>query len=66
MGFITLTDDSPMPFGKYKGIPTQDVPVKYLHWIWQNGAKNENTSIAIYIRQNLDVLKAENEDLIWN
>lgn len=29
-----LTDTDPMPFGKYKGTPMQDVPASYLHWLW--------------------------------
>lgn len=66
MGFLALQDDSLMPFGKHKGISMQDVPVTYLHWLWHNGAKNEQTSVAIYIRTNLDALKTENKDLIWS
>lgn len=66
MGFEILTDDSLMPFGKHKGIPMSDVPVGYLHWLWNNGAKNQQTSIAVYIRENLTALKLEDEDLIWD
>jgi uncharacterized protein (DUF3820 family) len=66
MGFIILQDDSPMPFGKHKGVPMQDVPETYLHYLWHNGMKGENTSVADYIRRNMDVLKQENDDLIWD
>lgn len=66
MGFQKLTDDCAMPFGKHKGKLMQDVSVEYLHWIWHEGAKNQQTSIAGYIRENLDVLKTENKDLIWS
>lgn len=55
-----------MPFGLHKDKPMQDVPVKYLHWLWQNGMKYEKSSVANYIRTNLDVLKTENYDLIWS
>jgi uncharacterized protein (DUF3820 family) len=61
-----LTDDSPMPFGKHKGTPMRDVPVSYFHFLWHNGMKNENGNVSQYIRENLDVLKQENEDLIWS
>lgn len=64
MGWQTLQDDTPMPFGKYKGIPMQDVPVNYLHWMWHNTDKR--TSLGEYIKNNLDALKLENKDLIWN
>lgn len=60
----TLTDTSPMPLGKYKGVAMQDVPVSYLHWYYHNTQDNYG-NIAIYIRQNLDALKLENKDLIW-
>lgn len=64
-----LTDDSIMPFGKYKATntPMQDVPASYLHWLWQNGLKNQkNSNVADYIRRNLDVLAEEHPDGIWD
>jgi hypothetical protein len=64
-----LTDDDPMPFGvKHKGIPMKDVPVGYLHWIWENVSPYNETTKAVreYIYENLHVLKEENEDLIWS
>lgn len=63
---VELNDDSPMPFGKYKDIPMQDVPASYLHYLWHNGMKYEHTLVANYIRKSLDVLRTENEDLIWS
>lgn len=63
MDYQILTDDSLMPFGKYKGIQMQDVPVQYLHWYWHNCDKK--TSLGEYIKDNLDALKMENKDLIW-
>ena len=63
----TLDDTSPMPFGKYRGTPMQDVPADYLHWLWQNGMKNDKLSpVADYIRRNLSALKQEHPDGIWN
>jgi uncharacterized protein (DUF3820 family) len=58
-----LSDTDPMPFGKYKKQPMQDVPVDYLHWLWNNNL-NEGP-VKEYIKQNLNALKQENEDLIW-
>jgi len=61
-----LTDESPMPFGKHKGKPMSEVPADYLHWYWTNGGQHkENDLVAMYIRENLDALEQENEDLIW-
>lgn len=61
-----LSDTDPMPFGKHKGVLMQDVPAGYLHYLWQNGLKNDNRSnVADYIRRNLDALKKEHTDGIW-
>lgn len=61
-----LEDLSPMPFGKHKGQPMQDVPARYLHWLWTNGKEqNKECPVADYIRRNLSALKKENSDAIW-
>lgn len=59
-----LTDTDPMPFGKYKGTPMQDVPVEYLHWCYHNIAFHKD--LNDYIRRSIDALKMEKPDLIWN
>jgi Putative quorum-sensing-regulated virulence factor len=62
----TLQDTDPMPFGKHKGKPMQDVPASYLHWLWSNGAKEDHdNSVPDYIRRNLDALKQEYKDGVW-
>ena len=62
-----LQDTDPMPFGKYKGTPMQDVPASYLHWLWSNGKKNEvkTCDVADYINRNLAALQKEHPDGIW-
>ena len=74
-----LTDIDPMPFGKYKGTPMQDVPCSYLHWLWTSGHmstvkldkepepqyQKNAFFVASYIVQNLEALQSENTDLIW-
>jgi hypothetical protein len=62
-----LTDTDPMPFGKHKGTPMQDVPATYLHWLWtKTGGKDDKVSpVADYTRRNLDALKKEYTDGIW-
>lgn len=53
-----LRDDSLMPFGKYKGKEMQDVPARYLLWLYEN---NPNLSLNVkrYVIENMDVLKKE-------
>lgn len=62
-----LDDLSPMPFGKHKGEPMQDVPAAYLHWLWTNGKQHDvRCPVAAYIRRNLNVLRKEHSDGIWD
>lgn len=62
-----MKDTDPMPFGKYKGKPMSDVPVSYLHWLWNNGLMNEpNKPVHQYIKNNIDALQMEAPDLIWD
>lgn len=60
-----MKDTDPMPFGKYKGKLMQDVPASYLHYLWTNGMKNDDSPVANYIRENIDALKEEHPDGIW-
>lgn len=63
-----LQDTDPMPFGMYKRdkTPMQDVPASYLHWLWTTGLKDDKQSpVADYIRRNLEALKQEHPDGIW-
>ncbi len=63
-----LDDLSPMPFGKYKDTPMQDVPARYLHYLWTTGlnAKVKFDPVADYVKRNLHALKQEYEDGIWS
>ena len=65
---MLLDDLSLMPFGKYKGIPMQEVPVNYLHWYWNNCKVGDDKCKAVrdYIYRFLTCLKSENPDLIWD
>lgn len=63
---LELGDLDPMPFGKHKGVPMQDVPARYLHWLWTNGLdKDHRSEVGKYIHKNLDALKQEHPDGIW-
>lgn len=59
-----LTDDSPMPFSQHKGKKMQYVPASYLHWFWT--CCDKNSPVGEYIRENLEALKEEYPDGIWD
>lgn len=67
-------DDTPMPFGKYKGKPLKYVPANYLDWcIGQEWLPKRWPQLAAYITKNwkyiekeLDDMEAEREDSYYN
>lgn len=62
-----INDLDPMPFGKYKGTPMQDVPASYLHWVWHNTTTdNCNGSLYSYIKFSVSALKDEDPDKLWD
>ncbi len=61
-----LTDQSPMPFGKYKGRKMEDVPADYFHYLWTHGLDRDFSSpVHRYIRENMDALMKDHPDGIW-
>ena len=50
-----LTDESPMPFGDYKGTPLGNVPDQYLLNLYNSGKCFG--PIKIYIGKNLDAIE---------
>lgn len=52
-----LADLDPMPFGKYKGTPMQDVPATYLLWLKNEGCNNPY--VANYIHNNWEAIESE-------
>lgn len=66
--FRKLEDLDTMSFGKYKGTIMQDVPAKYLHWLWTEGGLSKETKtsdVADYIERNLSALETEYTNGIW-
>jgi uncharacterized protein (DUF3820 family) len=51
-----FTDDSPMPFGQYKGTKLANVPADHLLWLFRN---ERSGRITAYIKSNMDVLLKE-------
>jgi uncharacterized protein (DUF3820 family) len=52
-----LTDESIMPWGKYKGYSMENVPASYLIWLYENDKCDE--LVKDYIVDNLEFLKLE-------
>ena len=52
-----ITDNSIMPFGKYKGEKMANIPPEYLIWLYENDKCYGD--IKEYIAENMDVLKSE-------
>lgn len=55
---LPMTDDSPMPFGKFKGKPLANVPAHYLLWVYEN-VPNLGASFKAYLESNMDAIKLE-------
>jgi len=61
-----LEDTDLMPFGKHKGVPMEEVPASYFHWLWTNGKENETQCpVHDYIKRSMSALQQEKPDLIW-
>lgn len=56
-----MDDQSPMPFGKYKGRKMEDVPASYLLWFREQGGIGP---VREYIEENLQALLKECPDYI--
>jgi uncharacterized protein (DUF3820 family) len=53
----TYTDESLMPFGKYRGVKLANVPASYL--IFLSHIKDLEIGLKIYIKENMDVFEKE-------
>ena len=52
-----FTDESLMPFGKFKGNRLVDVPARYLLYLHRESIARDN--LKAYIEDNLEVLEKE-------
>ena len=59
-----LTDDSKMPFGKHKGEKMENVPARYLLWLYgeMEAKKQSQGPVFRYIKDNLKALEKEAEE----
>lgn len=62
----SMTDETPMPFGKHKGKKMKHVPADYLLWMWDNGPElhKQNGGLADYVREHFTQLEQEAPDVI--
>ena len=56
-----LTDKSPMPYGKHRGVEMANVPADYLLWMRGNIPQDDdlNKAIRAYIEDNIELLEEE-------
>lgn len=59
-----LTDQDPMPFGKHKGTPLQDVPASYLAWLKDQNC--DHPGVRGYIEDSWSAILKELPDRIEN
>ena len=65
--FIKLTDESIMPWGKYKGETLENIPASYLLWLEDNIKSDPKTNdqfrngLIIYCEENRFVLNNQNK-----
>jgi len=61
---MTLTDESPMPFGKHENTAMANVPAGYLLWLYnQNSGQKPfggaSRAVQTYTLENMDALRKE-------
>lgn len=54
---LSLTDESLMPYGKYKGCKMANVPAQYLLFCYENGKCS--LDVSKYVQDNYDILNEE-------
>lgn len=57
-----LTDNSPMPFGKYRGRKMKEVPASYLDWLHGQPWIEDWGEVLAYIQANRKVIDQELAD----
>jgi len=62
-----LKDTDKMPWGVHQGTPMQDVPARYMFWLWTEfGLEHDKTSeVGDYIRRNMTQFEQEYPDGVW-
>lgn len=56
-----MTDDSKMPFGKYKGQPLKDVPDGVLLYYYDHKMLERNTKLKEYVIDRILILRMQKD-----
>ena len=59
---LALTDESPMPFGKYKGEKLGEVPSSYLLWFFEQKWASDWPELYDYVEEHYETLE---EDAVY-
>lgn len=55
-----ITDNSLMPYGKYKGKKMANLPASYLLWMYRNDKLFK--ALEVYVEENMDALEKEEKE----
>lgn len=55
-----ITDNSLMPYGKYKGKKMANMPASYLLWMYRNDKLFK--ALEVYVEENMDALEKEEKE----
>lgn len=55
-----ITDNSLMPYGKYKGKKMANISASYLLWMYRNDKLFK--ALEVYVEENMDALEKEEKE----
>lgn len=56
---LPLTEDDPMPFGKYRGKPLCCIPASYLLWVFEQSWARDWPALQDYVEENFEDLSLD-------
>jgi len=56
---MALTDNDPMPWGKFQGVKMQDVPASYLLFLFEGSTNKVSGDVRNYITENIETLRLQ-------
>lgn len=54
-------DYATMQFGKHRNLKFEDVPDKYLLWVYEDGVRKDQKKMWEYLEENIDAIRANVE-----
>lgn len=58
-----ITDNSLMPYGKYKGKKMANIQASYLLWMYRNDKLFK--ALEVYVEENMDALEKEEKEELY-